>query len=52
MLKVGKAAKTQVINIAFMLEFIKLLKNKKSFGEGFFFPYSAKYFDRNFKYLL
>ena len=29
----------------------KLLKNKESFGKSFSFPFSAKYFDRNFKYL-
>ena len=36
--------------IRFGIQFFKLLKNEKSFGKSFPFPFSAKCFDRNLKY--
>ena len=50
-----RSAKTNwiyIIRIVFVLAFIKLLINEESFGKSFSFPFSAKYFDRNFKCLL
>ena len=37
--------------IVFVLTFFKLLKNEESFGKSFYFPFSEKCFDRNFKCL-
>ena len=41
-----------IVRIVFVLAFIKLLINEESFGNSFSFSFPAKYFDRNFKYLL
>ena len=53
--KEGASAKTykiQFVRIVFVLAFFKLLKNEESLGKSFSFPFSAKCFDRNFKFLL
>ena len=39
-----------IVKIVFVLIFIKLLINEKSFGKSFSFSFAAKYFDKN-KYL-
>ena len=40
-----------IIRIVFVLAFFKLPKNGESFWKSFSFPFSAKCFNRNFKYL-
>ena len=37
----------EISQVSIRLGIFKLLKNKKSFGKSFSFPFSAKYFDRN-----
>ena len=41
--------KLWIARIVFVLTFITFLTNEESFAWRFFFPFSAKYFERNFK---
>ena len=43
--------KMLIVRIVFVLAFFRLLKIEESFGKSFSFSFSAKCFNRNFKYL-